>query len=474
MSPALKAMVTRMVIWTNMETTSDIVAEPTTIQVAEGLDKMFRESKFNVCYHNDNERIIFNSLRNTFSIVPDDADLANDEYFQAFALEQGLIVDEDTDEEKFAFIKYVKTIEDGTLHLTIMPTMSCNFRCSYCYEDHIVSRMSDDVISGIINFVRKYIHNVDKVLVSWFGGEPTLCADIVERISEELIKVCKFYRKSYVANMTTNGYLLDDKMMKKFIGLHITNFQITLDGSREEHDKIRCLANGKGSYDAIVNNLKSIRDNVKNPLFRIMLRINVTKETIEKFDEVIDEYEQFFGGDQRFTYLFRRVGDWGGNEVRKIEEQLIDDENILIRKLLDYKGRLRINNQTTEFTGSYGVCYAGKSHAYVVNYDGKVMKCTVNLDDPCNNIGTLRSDGVIEETGNAAKWLFCGGYTASRPERCEGCTMWANCFNNTCTAAVIAKGLTSTPVCAHLEDNLKLTYKSFPGMFKTIDTKVMI
>jgi len=435
---------------------------------------MFKESKFNVSYQEDNERIIFNSLRNTFSKVPVDIDLVNDEEFQDFAKKQGLIVDEDTDEEKLAFIKYVKTIEDGVLHLTIMPTMGCNFRCSYCYEDHIVSKMSDDVIKGIINFVKKYIHNVDKVLVSWFGGEPTLCIDVIEKLSTELIKICKFYRKAYASNMTTNGYLLDDKLLKKFIGLHITNYQITLDGDREEHDKIRCLADGRGSYDTIVNNLKSIRDNVKSSFFRIMIRINVTKETMDKFDEVIDEYEQDFGDDPRFTYLFRRVGDWGGDEVKKIEGQLIEDENILTKKLLNYKGRLKINTQTTEFTNSYGVCYAGKSHAYVINYDGKVMKCTVNFDDPYNNIGTLRPDGVMEETGNAARWLFCGGYTGKRPERCEECTMWANCYNNTCTSAVMAKGLTSTPICNHLEDNLKLAYKSFPHMFKTNETKVMV
>lgn len=55
-----------------------------------------------------------------------------------------------------------------------------------------------------------------QVVLAWFGGEPTLCKDTVLEVSElvqSLQKQCDF---QYAANMTTNGYLLDEKLFRQF------------------------------------------------------------------------------------------------------------------------------------------------------------------------------------------------------------------------------------------------------------------
>lgn len=424
-------------------------------------------SKFNVIAHKDDNILIFNSLNNTFTILDKDYDIENSDEVD-FLEKQGIIVNEDEDEDKKAFIKYINTCDERVLGITIMPTMACNFRCTYCYEDHEAIRMSDDVVEAVISFVKKKIKEVDRVSISWFGGEPTLCIDIIDKISTELIKICKFYRKPYTANMTTNGYFLDAALVKKFIKYRILSYQITLDGNKKEHDSIRFLANGTGTYDVIMKNLLDIRDNVSFPNVGVMLRINVTKETFEEFDTTIANLEKEFGDDMRFSFLFRRVGDWGGSSVKNISDNLIQSEDELTLRLLNYHGSLRLSSQFTEYGPEFGVCYAGKTNHFVINPKGEVLKCTVNLDSPGNVVGKLGENGEFHTNKNLNKWRYVGGSLNYKPEKCEGCAMWANCFNNTCTSATIKKRVTSTPICNQLERSLILMYKSYPGMFRKL------
>ena len=425
-------------------------------------------SKYNVIAHKDGHRLIFNSLKNTYTILGDDYDLENSDDVR-FLEKQGIVVPEGMDEEKEAFIKYISTCDERCLGITIMPTMACNFRCTYCYENHEGVSMSDEVVESVIAFVKKRIKEVDRVSVSWFGGEPTLTVDVVEKISQEIIKLCQFYRKPYSSNMTTNGYYLNAELVKRFLKCRILSYQITLDGNREEHDKIRFLVNHEGTYDVILNNLIDIRDHVAFPNIGIMLRINVTKETFEEFDKTIDELEGLFRDDLRFSFLFRRVGDWGGDTVKTISDNLIDREDALTKRLLEYHGSLRLNSQFTEFGPGYGVCYAGKTNHFVITPTGQVLKCTVRLDEPNNQVGTIRADGSLLATRNLNTWRYVGGINNYIPDKCKECAMWANCFNNTCTSATIQKRVTSTPICNQLESALLLMYKSYPKMFRHLE-----
>lgn len=424
-------------------------------------------SKYNVIAHKDDNILIFNSLRNSFTILDKGYDLENSDDVE-FLEKQGIIVDEDVDEDKEAFIKFVNSCDERVLGITIMPTMACNFRCTYCYEDHEAVRMSDDVVESVIEFVKKKIKEVDRVSVSWFGGEPTLCVDIIDKISTEIIKICKFYRKPYSANMTTNGYLLDAEMVKRFLKYRILSYQITLDGNKKEHDSIRFLANKNGTYDVIMKNLLDIRDNVRFPNVGVMIRINVTKETFDEFDSTIEELEKKFGDDERFSFLFRRVGDWGGSSVKSISDNLVQSDDELTTRLLNYKGSLRLSSQFTEYGPAHGLCYAGRTNHFVINPKGQVLKCTVNLDSPENIVGELEANGDFHSNKNLNKWRYVGGKNNYVPDKCKECAMWANCFNNTCTSATLNRRVTSTPICDQLEKSLTLIYKSYPRMFKKL------
>ena len=56
------------------------------------------------------------------------------------------------------------------LNLILFPTEQCNFRCTYCYEDFEIGRMSSGVVRGVKALLDARIDSLTSLLVSWFGG----------------------------------------------------------------------------------------------------------------------------------------------------------------------------------------------------------------------------------------------------------------------------------------------------------------
>lgn len=167
--------------------------------------------------------------------------------------------------------------------------------------------MTRDTLDRIEEYITAQAPRYKQVILAWFGGEPTLCKDTVLEVSNIVQNLQKQYGFHYAANMTTNGYLLNDKLFRQFYQAGITSYQITIDGWN--HDKARPHVSGKGTLQTIINNLASLS---KLPpaeySFHITLRHNILAD-----DEDYSWYDylyRLFGHDKRFAVLVRAVGDW--------------------------------------------------------------------------------------------------------------------------------------------------------------------
>ena len=134
--------------------------------------------------------------------------------------------------------------EDSDYYLTINPTLNCNFKCWYCYENHLYkSKMEVDILER----VKKHLENVIKKLnhtqrfhLGFFGGEPLLYyTDVVQPILKHLKLLCMEYGVDSSIGITSNGYLIKEQMVNELKELNVSSFQITLDGGREFHNKVR-------------------------------------------------------------------------------------------------------------------------------------------------------------------------------------------------------------------------------------------
>lgn len=153
--------------------------------------------------------------------------------------------------------------------IEILVANDCNMNCKYCYAHGGNYGVEKELMT--VDNVRRYLDNLiigkfsNVGFVLFFGGEPTLCPDVIE-------EVCLFFYKNYeshniealpIFQMVSNGTLIDEKMagiIKKY-SIRVT---ISIDGPKEINDILRVDRNGNGSYDRIVKGL-NLLSNIQSP-----------------------------------------------------------------------------------------------------------------------------------------------------------------------------------------------------------------
>lgn len=215
----------------------------------------------------------------------------NDEEFQACQqVEEGLAKESDwqtlkryTDQGYFQetrlkeishpYTRYMRhQLENQMSQLTLQVTQGCNLRCSYCtYGNNYVNQrghsdrtMPLETMKKGIDFIMARSFGVDKISVGFYGGEPLLEIDN--------IKACVEYAKdayegrSVLYVITTNGTLFDDDTIQ-FLEKNDFSLSISFDGPKDLHDKNRVFADGRGSFDKIMDNVSYLKQNYPK-LFR--------------------------------------------------------------------------------------------------------------------------------------------------------------------------------------------------------------
>src|SRR2546426_838955 len=79
-------------------------------------------------------------------------------------------------------------LRNDHLHLILFPTEQCNFRCTYCYEDFAIGRMTAATVASIKRLIDRRLRGLRSLVVSWFGGEPLLARAVVEEISQHIVR----------------------------------------------------------------------------------------------------------------------------------------------------------------------------------------------------------------------------------------------------------------------------------------------
>jgi len=320
-----------------------------------------------------------NNIDNLQSIYPS---------FYDYLVENKFIVSADIDEleemKKFAF---EKVNSEELYELTINPTMNCNFKCWYCYQEHMPSKMREETVESVKQLISK-ISKKEKLKlfhVSFFGGEPLIYFEqVIVPIIDTLLLETKKNKKKLEIGFTTNGYLIDDKFIN-YIKENklVTHFQITLDGCKESHDKVRFITKEKGSYEHIVNNIKKL---VENEMF-VSVRVNYTSDNIDSTYKIADDLliiDNKFGKENMIVD-FHRV--WQDNQ--KDDINVIVDRNIAIFKEKGINAKVTdYNPDSVRFS-----CYADKKNSAQINFNGDVFKCTAgDLKSECR-------DGYIDKNG---------------------------------------------------------------------------
>jgi uncharacterized protein len=274
------------------------------------------------------------------------------------------------------------------LNLIILPTEACNFRCTYCYETFENRKMPRPVVTGIKSLIDRRGADLDELEISWFGGEPLLALDVITEISKHALDVARTEGFTFRSGMTTNGYFLNQDRLLQCLNHKINFFQISLDGNPDDHNASRKLASGGGTFDRIWSNLIAMKGTRAE--FVVLLRLHYTMENFISVGQFARRVRDVFGDDQRFRCFFHHIGRLGGPNDESITIVSKQDQNEIEAHLWHASGFSQPPNQDEDY-----VCYAAKGNSLLIRSTGRLAKCTVALNDSCNDIGSLSESGEI-------------------------------------------------------------------------------
>ena len=306
-----------------------------------------------------------------------------------YLVEGGYLIDGATDElEALRKDSSRMRYDRSTYMLTIAPTLACNFRCDYCFESHKGGRMTEEIESALLSFSEPRIRDSKKLNITWFGGEPTLCLDSIERLQSGFRKLTDKYQVEFTpSSIITNGYLLDEKNARRLRESGVLRAQVTLDGPPRIHDARRKLPGGKGTFDRIMENLTGASD-----LMGIVIRINVDQDNQHLADEVLDILESRNILDKVAVY-FAEVNS-SEHICADMNDKCLGTEHFskmqvdLYRRLID-RGIYQIEYPSLSAGGH---CGADSENAFVVAPDGVLFKCWEEIGgDREHSVGSVLS-----------------------------------------------------------------------------------
>ncbi len=294
-----------------------------------------------------------------------------------------------------------KQLDSGLEHIILNVTEQCNMRCKYCvysgtyyYErTHSERNMSFNIARKALDFF--FAHNKDskEPVVTFYGGEPFL--------NFKLIKDCVNYVKKIAGHrnvtftITTNGTLLTNQIID-FLSENKIELAVSLDGSRDIHNRYRVFPDNKGTYDIIISNLRKLKERApdyynSSVFFSVTVAPPYNLLAIDKYfnsDELVKGHTQIINFvDEQYTSFFdhfdkKEIESLKKENIRKFREifkqRIIENVPDEFMKTFFQRDMLLVHKRFKGKLGDKiplnGCCLPGKRRLFV-SLDGKFYMC---------------------------------------------------------------------------------------------------
>jgi uncharacterized protein len=331
-----------------------------------------------------------------------------------------------------------------SLNLTLAPTMDCNFYCPYCFETKEKGMMSENTINNIITFIN--IHDdIKDLFVTWFGGEPLLYPEIIQKISKE---ICNSEKYTYSAQIITNGYNLTIDNITMLIENKINHIQLSLDGIFEYHNKIRFTKEDKDTFSTIIKNIDDFHKSDLN--INLTIRINLDSKNVHTFKEIHDFFTEIYENDKRITTSPAFIQDTtkknNKTSITEFDEQLNVWKNV--SNIKNNKRFLFPDNRINE-------CAIRNYNSWAIDAKGSVYKCWEIIGNTDYKVGELSEDGIkITNEVLLRRYLFGANHLEN--QKCRDCFSLPIC-NGGCPHKRIENEFNNKKfnMCVYKEENIE-------------------
>lgn len=374
-----------------------------------------------------NKKYIYNSYtKSSINVLDDNFNIKDFEKLDneqiEFLIRQGFLVDENTNE--YEALKYMFNHNyfygNSFLNVVLVPGLDCNFKCPYCFEKVAGNKILFDTdtkkyFSILKKYAKKVFEKYENVEISLFGGEPLLFSeeifDLFDYITHEMPNL------SYFSSIVTNGALLDEKMVKRLIEYKCKSIQITIDGCKNIHNKLRIFKDGTESYELLIKNINDIVSLLpKDCLFNLRINLNNVsvgdvKLTLEDIHEVIRN---------RINVLFR--------PIYNTDSYKHDNTNKFYNLMPFYDLATELGFNIVKNTYYYQACEScSGENFYFIMPDLTLWKCINDIGFREAQIGRISENGEMEF--NADKLIKWHSYSnCFEDEKCKDCKLLPDCY----------------------------------------------
>ena len=203
-----------------------------------------------------------------------------------------LVYSTDDDYSRYRFaVTALKAMDRsrGVKTYTILPTTACNARCVYCYEQGMkVSTMSETTADKVIDFILKTKRS-EEITLCWFGGEPLVAANIINRICTGLNE----NGVSFKSRIVTNASLFTPELLDTAVNVwHLKRAQVSVDGSKSDYEARKLFCSPKiHNYEYLLKTIGIMLD----AGLEVTLRCNFDQGNIEGMYSFWEDINNLYG-----------------------------------------------------------------------------------------------------------------------------------------------------------------------------------
>ena len=295
----------------------------------------------------------------------------------------------------------------------ILPTLGCNARCVYCYEEGMKPvTMTPETVEQVIRYILD-THEGDKVHLSWFGGEPLLGVRTIDRICEGLREAGLDYKSS----MISNGSLITPEIVKKMTDdWRLSHIQISMDGAEQDYNSRKRYYADHDYYHRLMENISAL----SAAGIRVNVRCNVDYENWNGIPRYLKDMAEGVVNKTHVSIYFAPLFDVrAGADTVAMWRKVVD-----ANPLIEAAGFHSTSNHGLYKRLRANHCMADSGRSAVILPDGRL-----NLCEHCPDEGYYGDiwRGVTDE---AAMRAF--SRTDVTPEKCRKCPYLPDCtsFHN--------------------------------------------
>lgn len=345
-------------------------------------------------------------------------------------IEHGFIVNNNISEFSDILNESFKMAENeytSSMEVTIVPSLMCNMRCNYCFErlinkDIKKSVMSYQIRTAAINYILNQTRqlNINKLCITWFGGEPLLQYKNLIDISKNL-KTLLNPTIQFTTRLITNGYLLSIQKLKYLIDVCNLDFvQISIDGLKERYSRTRNVP--EHYYERVIENVIMCSEYVTT-----RIRLNASPDNINELYEFVNQLEPLLSNKKNIHFVL--------SEIFNITPSVSGDTTVFpvgtfrveFRKFSKYLHKLGFLTECyyTEKFYPIGCKYFLRPNV-AIDSEGFLYKCEHHFGEKGFIIGNVY-EGILPDKRTHIYYEDC------IENRCKTCSIYPICKYATCS-----------------------------------------